>query len=124
MTIEFAVEATKRYQWFALLQLNETGMAGRAALTSAMDLHKSGTISRERVTELIRPYHIKQLTSDTIDEKVFNTLNSFLLRRVCSAEIGSVGPRLFHGRGRFESEERGGEGVPLQERPLSLPTRW
>jgi len=77
VTIEFAVEATKRYQWFALLQLNETGMAGRAALTSAMDLHKSGTISRERVTDLIRPYHIKQLTSDTIDEEVFRTLTSF-----------------------------------------------
>jgi hypothetical protein len=52
-------------------------MAGRAALTSAMDLHKSGAISRERVTELIRPYHIKQLTSDTIDEEVFKTLTSF-----------------------------------------------
>ena len=77
VTIEFAVEATSRYQWFALLQLNETGMAGRAALTSAMDLHKSGTISRERVTELIRPYHIKQLTSDTIDEEAFSVLNSF-----------------------------------------------
>jgi Pyruvate phosphate dikinase, AMP/ATP-binding domain len=77
VTIEFAVEATRRYQWFALLQLNETGMAGRAALTSAMDLHKSGTISRERVTELIRPYHIKQLTSDTIDEEVFRALTSF-----------------------------------------------
>lgn len=77
VTIEFAVEATSRYQWFALLQLNETGMAGRAALTAAMDLHKSGTISRERVTALIRPYHIKQLTSDTIDEEVFKTLTSF-----------------------------------------------
>ncbi len=32
-------------------------------------MHKAGTISRQRVTELIRPYHIKQLTSDTIDEK-------------------------------------------------------
>jgi len=77
VTIEFAVEATSRYQWFALLQLNETGMSGRAALTSAMNLHKSGTISRERVTELIRPYHIKQLTSDTIDEEDFKALNSF-----------------------------------------------
>jgi len=77
VTIEFAVEATRRYQWFALLQLNETGMAGRAALTSAMDLHKSGSISRERLTELIRPYHVKQLTSDTIDEEVFRTLTGF-----------------------------------------------
>jgi hypothetical protein len=77
VTIEFAVEATSRYQWFALLQLNETGMSGRAALTSVVDLHKAGAISKRRVTELIRPYHIKQLTSDTIDQEVFNTFNTF-----------------------------------------------
>ena len=77
VTIEFAVEATKRYQWFALLQLNETGMSGRAALAAAIDLHKSGTISRKRITELIRPYHIKQLSSDSIDEDSFGFLNSF-----------------------------------------------
>ncbi|MFB3915189.1 MAG: hypothetical protein ACE14M_00550 [Terriglobales bacterium] len=77
VTIEFGVEATKRYQWFALLQLNETGMAGRAAITSVVDMHKSGIISRKRVTELIRPYHIRQLTSDTIDQEAFNILNSF-----------------------------------------------
>jgi hypothetical protein len=77
VTIEFAVEATPKYQWFALLQLNETGMAGRAAFTAVVDMHKSGTISRQRVTELIRPYHIKQLTSDTIDQEVFESLNSF-----------------------------------------------
>ncbi len=77
VTIEFAVEATKRSQWFALLQLNETGMAGRAAVMSVMDLHKSGAISRKRVTELIRPYHIRQLTSDTIDQEAYNVLNSF-----------------------------------------------
>jgi hypothetical protein len=77
VTIEFAVEATKRYQWFALLQLNETGMSGRAALAAAIDLHKSGTVSRKRVTELIRPYHIKQLSSDSIDEDSFGFLNGF-----------------------------------------------
>ena len=31
----------------------------------------------ERVTELIRPYHIKQLTSDTIDQEDFDVLTSF-----------------------------------------------
>ena len=74
VTIEFAVEATPRHQLFALLQLNQTGMAGAAAITSVVDLHKAGTISRRRVTELIRPYHIKQLTSDTIDQKEFSIL--------------------------------------------------
>jgi hypothetical protein len=77
VTIEFAVEATPRYQWFALLQLNETGIAGRAALTAVVDLHKSGAITRQRVTELIRPYHLKQLTSDTIDQEAFSNLKSF-----------------------------------------------
>ncbi|MFZ0859386.1 MAG: hypothetical protein WAN18_01810 [Candidatus Sulfotelmatobacter sp.] len=77
VTIEFAVEATRRCQWFALLQLNETAMAGRAAFTAVVDMHKSGTISRRRVAELIRPYHIKQLTSDTIDQEVFDKLNPF-----------------------------------------------
>src|ERR1700758_671478 len=77
VTIEFAVEATKKHQWFALLQLNQTGMAGRAAITSVVDMHKSGIISRQRVTELIRPYHLKQLTSDTIDQDDFTILRSF-----------------------------------------------
>ena len=77
VTIEFAVEATSRYQWFALLQLNETGLAGRAALIAVVDMHKSGAISRKRVTELIRPYHLKQLTSDTIDQDNFSTLSTF-----------------------------------------------
>jgi hypothetical protein len=77
VTIEFAAEATRRYQSFALLQLNQTGMAGRAAITSAVDLHKAGTISRQRVTELVRPYHLKQLTSDSIDQEDFGLLNYF-----------------------------------------------
>jgi phosphohistidine swiveling domain-containing protein len=52
-------------------------MAGRAAITSVVDMHKAGTISRQRVAELIRPYHIKQLTSDTIDQEDFDVLHSF-----------------------------------------------
>lgn len=86
ITIEFAVEATGSCQWFALLQLNESAMAGRAAFTAVVDMHKSGTISRRRVTELIRPYHVKQLTSDTIDQEAFDKLKPF-----CSAV--SVLPR-------------------------------
>jgi len=77
ITIEFAVEATRRSQWFALLQLNETAMAGRAAFTAVVDMHKSGIISRRRATELVRPYHVKQLTSDTIDQEVFDQLKPF-----------------------------------------------
>jgi len=112
VTIEFAVEATSRYQWFALLQLNETGMSGRAALTSAMDLHKSGTISRERVTELIRPYHIKQLTSDTIDEEDFKTLNSFC-SGVSVLPRSAVSARVYFTGEAALSAKRDGEKVCL-----------
>jgi phosphohistidine swiveling domain-containing protein len=77
VTIEFGVEATTKHQLFALLQLNQTGMAGQAAITSAVDMHKSGTISRQRLAELVRPYHIKQLTSDTIEEEDFKALTPF-----------------------------------------------
>ncbi len=106
VTIEFAVEATKRHQSFALLQLNETGMAGRAAITAVVDLHKSGAISRQRVTELIRPYHIKQLTSDTIDEKDFNVLNAFcsgvavLPRSAVSARVYFTGDAALQAKGQ------------------------
>jgi phosphohistidine swiveling domain-containing protein len=108
VTIEFAVEATARSQWFALLQLNETGMAGRAAITSVVDLHKSGAISRKRVTELIRPYHIKQLTSDAIDQDAFNILNSFcsgvavLPRSAVSARVYFAGDAALRAKGQGE----------------------
>jgi pyruvate,orthophosphate dikinase len=77
VTIEFAVEATPTHQWFALLQLNASGMAGRAAITAVVDMHMAGAISRQRVAELIRPYHIKQLTSDTIAQEDFDVLHPF-----------------------------------------------
>ena len=115
VTIEFAVEATSRYQWFALLQLNETGMAGRAALISVVDMHKSGAISRKRVTELIRPYHLKQLTSDTIDQDNFSTLSTFSHGRRGAAPVRRIGPRLFHRRRRPARQDAGREGLSLQE---------
>ncbi len=109
VTIEFAVEATERHQLFALLQLNQTGMSGRAAITSVVDMHKSGTISRQRVTELIRPYHLKQLTSDTIDQNDFSLLSSFcsgiavLPRSAVSARVYFTGDAALRAKSRGEA---------------------
>ena len=109
VTIEFAVEATERSQWFALLQLNETAMAGRAAFIAVVDLHKSGTISRRRVTELVHPYHIKQLTSDTIVQEVFDKLIPFcdgvsvLPRTAVSARVYFSGEAALQAKSRGES---------------------
>lgn len=108
VTIEFAVEATKRSQWFALLQLNETAMAGRAAFTAVVDMHKSGIVSRRRVTELIHPYHIKQLTSDTIDQEIFDKLIPFcsgvsvLPRSAVSARVYFSGEAALKAKGMGE----------------------
>ncbi|GAG23172.1 unnamed protein product, partial [marine sediment metagenome] len=77
VTIEFAVDAIQGHQFFALLQLNQTQMTGRAAFISVTDLHKAGTITKKRVTDLICPYHVKQVESDSIDDDSLKTLHLF-----------------------------------------------
>jgi hypothetical protein len=94
VTIEFAVEATGRRELFALLQLNQSGMSGRAAIISAVDMHKAGEISRQRVSELVRPYHLKQLTSDTIDQDDFSRLSLFC-NGIAVLPRSAVSARLF-----------------------------
>ncbi len=92
-TIEFAAEASSGHQFFALLQLNRTEMSGRAAFISTINLLKEGTISRRKVPELILPYHIKQMESDTIETSSFKSLDLFspgisiLPRSAVSAQI-------------------------------------
>jgi hypothetical protein len=77
VTIEFVTDATDRYEFLALLQLNPSEMTGRCAFISVMDLYHKGIISRERVSELIKPYHIKQIESDAIDPDSFKELALF-----------------------------------------------
>ena len=119
-TIEFAVEATERHQLFALLQLNQTGMVGRAAVLSAVDMHKSGIISRQRVTELIRPYHIKQLTSDTIDEHDLLSLHKFC-SGVSVLPRSAVSARVYFSGGAALTAKGQGEKVCLCKQTF-LPT--
>jgi len=75
--IECGAEAVAGSQLFALLQLNILGMTGRAAVVSVVDMHKAGVITRRRVTELVHPFHIKQIESDSIDEESFSSLVPF-----------------------------------------------
>ena len=78
VTIEFAVETTlHKVSLFAVLQLNKSELTGRAALLSSIDLYKKGVISSEKVVELIRPYHLRQIVSDSIDDSSFNELKFF-----------------------------------------------
>ena len=78
VTIEFAVETVPdRASLFAVLQLNMSELTGRSALLSSIALYEKGIITKEDVVKLIRPYHLRQIISDSIDEKSLSKLTFF-----------------------------------------------
>ncbi len=93
VTVEFAAETDESLSSFALLQLNPSEMTGRATLVSAMDMYNGGSIAENRLTELIKPYHLRQIISDSIHEDSFSTLKFFskgvslLPRTAISAQV-------------------------------------
>ena len=78
VTIEFAVE-TRPYlvSLFSVLQLNMSEMTGRAALISAIDLLRESRIERSRVMDIIKPYHLRQIVSASIDDRSMQKLQFF-----------------------------------------------
>lgn len=78
VTIEFAVETRPRkVSLFAVLQLNKSEMTGRAALISSIDLLERGIIGAHDVTTLIKPYHLRQIVSNSIDDRSMSQLDFF-----------------------------------------------
>ena len=63
------VEFTGVHGTFTILQVNAAELAGAGMLTAVMDLHRAGRIRADRVRELIKPYHVRQIESDAIDPK-------------------------------------------------------
>jgi len=76
-TVEFAAESSSTSHFFAILQLNESELTGRATLLSSIDLYKNGIIDKKRVIELIHPYHLRHIFSETIDDKSYKNLEFF-----------------------------------------------
>lgn len=78
VTIEFAVE-TRPHQLslFSVLQLNASEMTGRAALISAIDMHSQGLVGDTNVIDLIKPYHLRQIISASIDDRSLSKLQFF-----------------------------------------------
>ena len=78
VTIEFAVES-RPHQWslFSVLQLNASEMTGRAALVSAIDMVHEGLIADRFVPDLIKPYHLRQIISASIDDNTISKLQFF-----------------------------------------------
>lgn len=77
VTIEFAVETRENVSMFAVLQLNKSELTGRSTLISTIELYHKNIINEAKVVDLIRPYHLKQIVSDTIDDKSFKQLIFF-----------------------------------------------
>jgi hypothetical protein len=76
-TIEFAVESWQNASFFAILQLNPSELTGRATLLSAIELYQKKIISKYRVIQLIRPYHLRQIFSERIDDESLKVLPFF-----------------------------------------------
>ncbi len=78
VTIEFAVESRpNQLSLFSVLQLNMSEMTGRAILLSATDMYNAGQIKEADVTDLIKPYHLRQIVSASIDEASFEHMQLF-----------------------------------------------
>lgn len=78
VTIEFAVESRPHaVSLFSMLQLNASEMTGRAALVSAIDMLNEGIIDEATVVDLIKPYHLRQIVSASIDDKSLSQLRFF-----------------------------------------------
>jgi hypothetical protein len=76
-TIEFAVESFNGISLFAILQLNMSELTGRSTLLTAIDLYQKKIISKKRVIQLIRPYHLRQIFSERIDDVSLKSLTLF-----------------------------------------------
>jgi hypothetical protein len=93
VTIEFAVESFEGISLFAFLQLNISELTGRSTLLSAIDLYQKKIISKKRVIQLIKPYHLRQIFSERIDDESLRSLTFFgsgvsvLPRSAVSAKI-------------------------------------
>ena len=78
VTIEFAVESRPhQLSLFSVLQLNASEMTGRAALISAIDMLGEGLIADHFVLDLIKPYHLRQIISASIDDHTISQLQLF-----------------------------------------------
>ncbi len=112
VTIEFAASCEQRCRFFALLQLNPTETTGRAALVSALGLYDEGTIPARRVLDLVRPEHLHQVSSATIDPRSFDELELFA-RGVSVLPRMAVSCRVFFDSERALAAKKAGEQVCL-----------
>jgi hypothetical protein len=112
VTVEFASETVRQGHFFAMLQLNESEMTGRGALVSTMDMHSEGQITGPRAPGLVKPFHLRQIMSDTIDEEAVDELE-FFSEGYSILPRSAVSARLFFSTEKALAAQEGGETVCL-----------
>lgn len=108
------VEFTGVHGTFTILQVNPAELTGSGMLTAVMDMNRAGKIGTDRVRELIKPYHVRQIESDAIDPASLRTLTPFS-KGMSVLPRSAVSGRLFFSaeRARQAREEREGENTIL-----------
>lgn len=71
------IEFTGVHGVFTILQINPAELSGTGMLMAVLDMHREGVIDAARVRALIRPYHIRQVESDTIEPAALEDLSPF-----------------------------------------------
>jgi hypothetical protein len=110
VTVEFAAESGDNTYLFAVLQLNESELTGRATLLSSIDLYQKGVINATRVIDLIKPYHLNQIFSDRIDGESFKSLTYFC-KGVSILPRTAVSARIYFSAAKVLEAKRKGEKV-------------
>lgn len=111
-TIEFAVESFNGISLFAILQLNLSELTGRATLLSAIDLYLNKIIAKKRVIQLIRPYHLRQIFSERIDDESMRSL-IFFGTGVSVLPRSAVSARIYFSMAKALEAKKKGERVCL-----------
>jgi pyruvate,orthophosphate dikinase len=105
------VEFTGVHGTFTILQVNAAELSGSGMLTAVMDMHRAWRIPAERVRELIKPYHVRQIESDAIDPRSIQSLEPFG-RGVAVLPRSDVTGRLYFSVSEAAAAQ-GGEQAPV-----------
>jgi len=111
-TIEFAVESFEGASLFSILQLNLSELTGRSTLLTAIDLYRKKAITKKNVIQLIRPYHLRQIFSERIDDASLKTL-TFFGSGISVLPRSAVSARIFFSMAKALEAKKKGERVCL-----------
>jgi hypothetical protein len=106
------VEFTGVHGTFTILQVNHAELTGPGMLTAAIDMHRDQAVGSARVRELVAPYHLRQVESDTLDPASLDALEPFS-RGLSVLPHSAVCGRLRFSTDGLDSSRRDAGGEPV-----------